>query len=117
MRATDYIETRFGDRFKGLPEADDQALSFPRTAFDGIPTLLKKATAEYALRALTSDLMPDPEQAANGRSVVREFSKVGPIEEEVEYQESPGFRITKAYPAADKLIKRLLRPVDYLLRA
>ena len=58
--ATDYIDKRFGRRFRGYRRTQAQSLEWPRVdaydnddfAFDRIPELLKKATAEYALIAL-----------------------------------------------------------------
>lgn len=118
VRATDYIETRWGPRFLGIPEFPDtpQALSFPRLyifdrsglQIEGVPDKLKKATAEYALRALTATLMPDPEVADSGAMVIGNRQKIGPIETEVTYAASMGVRTLKAYPAADKLLYELV---------
>ena len=120
VRATDYIETRWGDRYRGRIQYRDplQSLGFPRLdiwdrnglAITGIPDLLKRATAEYALRALTEELMPDPDYvpATGFVSGVRE--KVGPIETETTYQQPFSNRapLMRAWPEADRLIKLLL---------
>ena len=84
-----------------------QPLCFPRTAFDGIPETLKMATVEYAVRALGGDLMPDPVMDESGQQVRRRSEKVGPVEEEIVFQSSPG-EIFKTYPEADRLIKPLI---------
>lgn len=85
VRATDYADKRFGARFRGFRESQQQALEWPRfSAFDNddfllrnIPSQLLKAVAEYALRALTTNpLVPDNTQV--GLTLNR--SKVGPIE-------------------------------------
>lgn len=116
IKATDYIETRWGDRFLGSPEFLDprQPLSFPRLylydkagqAVEGIPDNLQKATAEYALRALSGELMPDPTTDATGAMVIGNRQKVGPIETEVTYAASMGVGALKPYPAADRLLSQ-----------
>ena len=116
IKATDYIETRWGDRFKGQPEFLDprQPLGFPRTQLydlagqlvEGIPDNLKKATAEYALRALSGELMPDPSTDTSGAMVSWVRQKVGPIETETTFAASMGVRSLKPYPAADRLLSQ-----------
>lgn len=118
VKATDYIENRFGDSFKGSRAVEGQALSFPRADVvlkDGrevdeasVPDAIAKATAEYALRALTGELFPDPPgpNEANGE-VVMERKKLAVLETEVQYKASSdsGPRQTiPSYPAADALI-------------
>jgi hypothetical protein len=120
IKATDYIETRFGDRFKGFPEFIDtpQGLSFPRLklydrygqVITGIPDNLKKATAEYALRALEAELMPDPDVDASGLPVKSVSEKVGPLETATEYQQATAPVLTRPYPAADRLLKQYVLP-------
>jgi hypothetical protein len=110
IRATDYIDKRFGKRFRGLRKTKGQALEWPRLdAFDDdgfllsgadeIPRNLMKATAEYAIRALAyMVLAPDPplpvpqqdltdpdferETDVITGEVTRRRDKVGPLEEE-----------------------------------
>lgn len=118
IKATDFIETRWGSKFKGSPEFLDprQPLGFPRLNLydpagqlvEGIPEKLKKATAEYALRALSGELMPDPVTDTSGAMVIGNRQKVGPIETEVTYAASMGVRPLKPYPAADLLLKEYL---------
>jgi hypothetical protein len=111
IRATDYIDKRFGRRFIGFRGKGTQALEWPRTgALDddgylvsGLPTALEKACAEYALRAwIYKTLAPDPLSvipaqdlesgaAARGTSatageVLRTKEVVGPLEEEKWYE-------------------------------
>lgn len=92
-----------------------QPLAFPRTAFLGIPEILKMATVEYATRALTEPLMPDPVIDESGQQVRRRYEKVGPVEEEIVFQNSPG-EIFKTYPDADRLIKPLISDVGGVYR-
>lgn len=126
VKATDYIETRWGDKFKGRPEFLDprQPLGFPRLylydragqAVEGIPDKLKKATAEYALRALSGELMPDPTTDASGAMVIGNRQKVGPIETEVTYSASMGVGQLKPYPAADRLLSEYVSSGAYAVR-
>ena len=60
VQATDYVEKRFGKRFRGWKRSRSQSLEWPRLdAYDDddhtlepVPTLLKRGVAEYALLAL-----------------------------------------------------------------
>lgn len=113
IKATDYIENRYRTRFKGSREFELQALSFPRVRLydedgrkvEGLPTKLKQATAEYAKRALTAELAPDPTTDARGQKVTRFKEKIGPLEEETQYSEAGSASSFKPYPAADKLLQ------------
>lgn len=115
IRATDYIDQRFGRRFRGARVTTFQYLQWPRlSAFDDsgfilggdgrLPKQLVKAVAEYSLRAaIRQVLAPDPLQAAPAEDmttgstptdpddvvsglVTRRTEKVGPIEETIQYQ-------------------------------
>jgi len=115
IRATDYIDKRFGLRFRGVRSSKEQDLEWPRlSAFDAdgfllsgtdaLPRQLTKATAEYALRtAICGVLAPDAplpvpkqdltesdcslraDQEATGQ-ITRKKEKVGPLEEETWYE-------------------------------
>lgn len=93
----------------------EQILEFPRdnlfsrygNQIKGIPDKLRQATVEYASRALSSGLMPDPETSATGQEVRRVFEKVGPIESEVAYSSAVS-QIFKKFPEADKLLVDLI---------
>ena len=100
----------------GNDEQLPQALSFPRVNLyrplssqqvQGIPREIKEAVAEYAVRALTANLMPDPARDDTGNEVRFKKEKVGPIEEETGYQTGLQQAIPR-YPAADKLISVFL---------
>lgn len=113
IRATEYIDKRFGRKFRGFRDHREQALEWPRldaysdagydyTGIDAVPRALQKATAEYALRALLlGELAPDapsmvpPQNNASGSEtetdvvtgeITRKKEVVGPIEEETEYR-------------------------------
>lgn len=110
IRASDYIDKRFGTRFVGLRKTKEQGLEWPRLdAFDqdgyllsgpdALPRQLLRAAAEYALRAaiyivlapdaplpvpqqdLTDSAAVRPDQVETGQ-VIRSREKVGPLEEE-----------------------------------
>jgi hypothetical protein len=110
VRATDYVDKRFGTKFRGFKRAKSQGLEWPRlSAFDNddflysgteddVPRQLKKAIAEYALIALQIDLMPLPARPfavldpATGLVTSAVFGQVaethdivGPVEEKKRY--------------------------------
>ena len=114
IKATDYVETRFGSLFYGDKKSPTQALSHPRvnTSTGEFPVAVKRAVCEYAVRALGASLLPDPEIHASGQGLERTRSKVGPIEEETRFQyQGPGTQriILRPYPAADILLKGLIK--------
>lgn len=122
VRATDYVNIRWGRWLLGYVQDLDQSLDFPRIklkdnrgrTLTGIPAVLKKAVAEYTTVALSQDLMPTPTIGAAGRIAVSERTKVGPIEEEVRYSEVGGIDIiVRPYPIADRWMRDLVSPVAY----
>lgn len=100
--------------FVGGTDTGTQALEFPRAALydaagipvSGIPENIKKATAEYAVRAYASPLFSDISVDPSGRAVVRE--KIGPIETQFAEGSSLAF-LNKPYPAADRLLAQYVR--------
>ena len=101
----------------GDNDSRSQGLSFPRAYLIdrdgqqvvGVPKKLKASLFEYANRALAADLNPDPEFNDSGRVVKREKSKVGPIEEEFEYEDNGQITI-RVYPAADAFLIDYINP-------
>lgn len=82
-KATAFIDTRYGGRFKGVRSTAEQALLFPRYGIsdndgyvlENVPTAVKRATCEAALKLfLGTDLMPDLDR---GGKIISE--RVGPI--------------------------------------
>ena len=117
VQATDYIEVRFANYFRGTKLTEVQSLSFPRVSveFAQMPDCLKKACCEYALRAKSAKLMPDPAIDSTGLGLLSTRKKVGPIEKEIRYQyRGPGTVTTliRPYPAADALLVNLMRPAN-----
>lgn len=123
--ATDYVDARFNYVGQCLA-GRNQTTMWPRlSAFDqnrlailGIPQEVKEATAEYALRALTGDLNPDPERDLSGATIQSKSEGVGPITESVTFVGGATFQMPR-YPVADQKLKRagLVRSGGTLLRA
>lgn len=93
-----------------------QVLEFPRQYLydragirvDGVPVKLQEATYEYAYRAQSIILAPDPTVDASGLRVTGRKKKVGPIETDITYAEQQMPVITKPYPAADRLLQEYI---------
>lgn len=114
IRASEYIDKRFGRQFRGVRQTKDQGMEWPRLdAFDNdgfllsggddVPRQIEKASSEYAIRAaICGVLAPDPplpvpkqdltdssgdrpEQSPSGQ-ITRKKDKVGPLEEERWYE-------------------------------
>lgn len=117
IKATEYIDTRFGTSFKGCPLVQEQALEFPRSylydrygrAIEGVPVKLANACAEYADRARAAELVRDPSLADGGQRITAETHTLGPITDAFTYESgvAPTFR---PYPAADLLLAPFLVP-------
>lgn len=120
IKSTDYMELMFSQKWNGYLSEEATELSFPRVYFysprkgmvdfetDGIPKDIMKACAEYALRALTVDLISDPEfDNLTGKEVKSKLEKVGPLEEETSFVTGASSSV-RSYPAADRLIRPYL---------
>ncbi|MFZ2407009.1 MAG: DnaT-like ssDNA-binding protein [Methylobacter sp.] len=77
-KATDYITQVYTDRWQGVRYDEDQLLDWPREGVvvnswqidtDEIPTAVKNACCELALRALSGDLYPDLSQGVLSEQV------------------------------------------------
>ena len=124
IRATDYIDARFGSRFIGQRKTQEQALEWPRSGIDGIaedviPRGLQRACMEYAVRTKTSPLAPDIQMDESGMVRGVSSKSVGPLS--VSYSAaSSGIGSTvslfRPYPAADMLLSGLLNTVNRVIR-
>jgi len=94
-----------------------QPLEFPRIRIHdsagvlvvGIPDRLRAATCEYAFRANTTTLSPDPTVDPSGRVLTGSRTKVGPIETETQFADEIGtVTITKSYPLADRMLREFV---------
>lgn len=124
IKATDYVDQRFhfvGRRSNGR----QQTTEWPRISaedrdgygIDGLPTELKEAVAEYAMRALTIVLNPDVESSTTGAAILSKSETVGPISESTTFA-SPGQIQLPKYPAADSKLRTagLLRSTGEIRR-
>ena len=99
IAATDYIMSRWGRSF-----IDDVYSALT------VPVQLQRATAEYAVRALSGPLIPDPVVGANGLGQVLKRKKTGPLEKEWETVGSASRpSLFRAYPSADILMVPLVK--------
>lgn len=144
VRATDYVDKRFRVRFRGTRSSAEQALQWPRVNAQNdngffitdIPTAIKQAIAEYALRAILNGVLaPDPSQNTPSQSMVTGVSNgtettsgvvtssedtVGPLKEKRTYANSSSIRVGQPtgivsglvlpeYPEADMILEAILR--------
>ena len=117
-KATDYMQSHYGNRWRGVRVTRTQALDWPRAYVvrneecaltsngddlywpdDEIPVVVANACAELALRANSADLMPDV-----GRQTIEET--VGPITTRY----AAGARESTAYSQVDTMLARFLEP-------
>jgi len=121
--ATQYLDVRFNNRWKGVRVSQSQALAWPRsnvTNSDGcylssneIPAAIKEATAESALRIILGDDLLGV-IAAPGL-IASETKKIGPLEKSVTYVS--GKSQVKRYPLVDGLLKQLIDSDSKMERA
>ena len=113
VKATDYIDARW--KFKGQRKQSYQSTECPRARvfspttghyIDDLPLRFQEACAEYALLAITQDLMPNPTQDASGR-VVTMLSQTLPdgIGKTVQYGGGGTSYMWPQYPLADRKIR------------
>lgn len=128
VRATDYIEGRFGQKFIGTPLGDVQELAWPRllavypatgNAFptDEVPEDILDATILYAEQIigpdgddleLMTELSITPEVASSNVKMKKE--KVDVLEEATEFfGGAEALRLIQPFPEADRLVRKWLR--------
>lgn len=100
-KATDYMGVVYGTRWAGERLKQDQALDWPR-GVEGVPDAVKRASAELALRSVTSELLADQGPAVKSETV-------GPIS--VTYAD--GASQAQRYPYVDGLLAALLAGGGY----
>lgn len=125
IRATDYVEQIYEQRFLGNKGTTEQGLHWPAsgaytaeefvdavlgwpsattsTAIEGVPEGVKRAVAEYAARARTAEL------AADGGAVLSESRSKGGLSRSVTYARAAAGGAAGSYPAADRWLAPLLR--------
>lgn len=114
IKASRYVDIRFGSRIGGIQLNPSQGLLFPRVGSNGydrtIPQLLKRAVYEYGVRALQNPLVPDP-QATSGVTTYMKKKKIGPLEMDYAVvSKGIGSTVTEflSYPTPDNLMRQLL---------
>ncbi len=113
--------TLVGGSDTGVP----QPLQFPRiNLLDrdgalvlGIPTKLLNSAAEYAFRALTITLMPDPGTDPTGRNILSKRTVVGPLDISTTYEGGAPAQLMIPYPLADRLLSEYVSPAGRAIRA
>lgn len=95
--ATDYMEAVFGRLWRSVRQTEEQALSWPRVGWQGVPAAVRRACCELAFRASAGPLLPD-----EGPAVRRERVDVL----EVEYQDGarPGVRYVHVWAMLGPLL-------------
>lgn len=114
MTASEYVDARWGNTFKGLPLLETQGLEFPRQgvydrysyAVEGIPDDFKKAVCLYASYSVGGTLYPDNQTTA--KDIKKKKTTVGPITTEVEYQGAAIATSFLKFPLADKLMSQYI---------
>lgn len=118
IRASDYIDRKNRGNFIGIrlrpPSA--QRMSWPRsnakyrdgTSALGVPIEVEEATNEYAFRALTITLAPDPTYDDRNQRVTSKTEIVGPLEESTTYSDSGATFKFRKYPEVDALLRDLV---------
>lgn len=115
IKATDYIDQRWGPKLQGYPLTRDQALEFPRLGCydrygylaEGVPMDIAKAACEYAL--ITFDQSLGPANPTTSKEIKKKKVVVGPITTETEYVGSNSQTDTIKYPVADSYVKQFGR--------
>ena len=123
VQACDYVDVRF--RWRGMRSLNSQNMEWPRlnatkddgALVTGVPTELKEAVAEYANRAATAPLAPDPLYQDENSPLASKREKVGPIEVEVRYSGGGSIITFRKYPIADQKLRELVQGGQRLLRS
>ena len=122
IRAAQYLEGTYGERFGGYKATKDQALLWPRydvyehgwlVGSTTIPERLQHAQAALAYRTLDGTaLAKDVTASAQSGSVVRRKEKVGPLEVDTTYQEGTDLHGDDLYQEVEQLLAPLLTSSD-----
>jgi hypothetical protein len=111
VRATDYLEQVYGDRFRGRKGTQEQGLHWPaRYAYDNegrlieeVPEVVRRAVAELALRALSGPLFT----ASEGGAIIAESRSKGGLTRSVTYAAPVGAGQISV-PVADKWLRTVI---------
>ena len=121
--ATEYLTYTYGQKWLGTKKTETQSLDFPRVDIvtrdnftlpdDVLPSALKYATAELALRVRQGDvLLPDQDNPGT----IEEYEvSVGPIKERTKYL--GGQSQVKYYPVVSRMLAGLAQATNEIRRA
>lgn len=112
-KATQYLDSVYGNLWVGRRVSALQELDWPRQGIwdtgeiphTEIPVLLQRATAEIAVRSLSTTLLPDIDEGEYG--LKSEYVKVGPISVREERKESVTSTRPR-FPNVDLMLRRLI---------
>ena len=124
MRATAFLDARWGVKLKGWPLVITQALEFPRNgAYDRygrplaeIPQDLARACALYAKEALAGNLYVT-DTANSSTEIKKKKTVVGPITTEVEYRDDADLYDSKQFQQADDLMRKFIQASSGAVRS
>lgn len=129
IAAAQFLDTRWGPRFRGRKVDEDQALEWPRYGAeddsnylydcDSIPEQIKKAQAELAFAQLDED---NPQLAPNVTEpapVIKESVKAGPVGQSVEYGAGGNLPdgLGRHFGNAELLLRQFVEPPGRIWRA
>ena len=80
IKASDYIDLRWGSMAGGAQLNEEQGLVWPRCS-KGLPKAIRKACAEYAVIALSQTLAPIPRVDDSGAKTIVTSKEVGPLKQ------------------------------------
>jgi hypothetical protein len=119
--ATQYMDANYNTRWLGTKDSQTQSLAWPRSGvvdYDGyllsnneLPQAVQDATAEAAVRHLSSALIPDVD---NPGGIKSEKVQVGALANAVEYAGAAGQ--LPSYPLIDMILRHLLTGVGTMER-
>lgn len=117
LKGTEFLDMRFD--YRGQRSTTTQNTEFPRTRY-GIPTAVIHACCEYSFRALSADLVADPDNLVDGKRVKKKSEDIGgALKESIEF-DYDGDYVIPSYPVADLKLERagLVKPgnVGFLQR-
>jgi hypothetical protein len=112
--ATDYIHFVFGPVLRGTKGSEEQGLHYPLTTAEEVPEGIKKACAEYAVRA--EQLAADPVQSNTGRQILSQTISAGEVSRSTTFaQGAASKRLT--LPVPDMLMRPFINAGGAVIRA
>ena len=123
-RGTKFLNAHFNQRWIGTRSNETQALAWPRAGIydhdefliesDAVPTKLKNACIEAAMRAATTATPLIADETSPG-TIESEMVKVGPITEKIEYV--AGKDQQALYSIVEDLVREYIQPLGRVERA